>query len=255
MILRTEAIVLRAFRYGETSLIVSLFTRDKGKVSVLAKGARVPKSRFGATLQPLSAIQVVYSYKSTRTLQTLRESAHEIRFRHLHDDLNRLTAGLRMVELVQALLQDEEPHGAVFQLLAESLQALDSTPGQPDLALFYFELQLSTLMGFSPRFTRERVEALGGEGGYLLMANGEIEPASESRSGRRATRLALRAFAVIARASLRDVLRMKLDAATLAEVAHLVEDYLRFHTEDAYPTRVQTVRARLLHDLSSQPEP
>ncbi len=250
MILRTDAVVLRAFRYGETSLIVTLFSRDRGKISVLAKGARVPKSRFGATLQPLSMIQAVYSHKPTRTLQTLRETSHVLRFRHLHDDLNRLTAGLRMVELVQALMQEEEVHRDVFHLLVESLQALDGTAGRPELALFYFEVRLAALLGYAPQFTRESIEALTDDGGVLFFADGRVD-GQAGAVGRRASRHALRAFAVVARAELHHVLRMKLDDETAAEAGRLVEDYLRFHTEDAYPTRTQGVRARLLHDAAA----
>ena len=50
MIVRTEAFVLKAVRFGETSMIYRLFTRDRGVVPVMAKGARRPKSRFGASL-------------------------------------------------------------------------------------------------------------------------------------------------------------------------------------------------------------
>lgn len=249
MIIRTAAVVLRAFRYGETSLIVTLFTRDRGKVSVLAKGARRPKSRFGAVLQPTSLIQAVYSFRTTRTLQTLREASYEIRFRHLGEDLNRITAGLRMVELVQALLQDEEPHEGVFHLLATSLQALDGTPGRPELALFYFEMRLAGLLGFAPQFTREAVASLPDEGGVVTLGTGAIAPAGAGLPGRRASRTALRAFSIVARADLRDVLRMQIDDDTSDELARLVEDYLQYHTEEAYPTRVRQVRARLLHDL------
>lgn len=248
MIIRVEAVVLRAFRYGETSLIVTLFTRDRGKVSVLAKGARGRKSRFGAVLQPLSVVQVVYSYRTTRTLQTLREASYEIRFRELGEDLDRITAGLRMVELVQALLQEEEPHRQVFHLLVESLQALDGTPGRPELALFYFELRLAGLLGFAPQFTRDAVTSLDDAGGILQQATGAIAPAGAGVAGRRSGRAALRAFAVVARAELRDVLRMKLTDEESAELGRLVEDYLQYHTEDAYPTRAQQVRARLLLD-------
>ena len=253
MIVRTEAVVLRSFRYGETSLIVTLFTRDRGKVSVLARGARGPKSRFGATLQPLSVVQAMYSFRPTRTLQTLRETAYEVRFRHLHDDLNRITAGLRMLELVQALLQEEEPNGRVFHLLVESLQALDGTAGRPELALFYFELRLAGLLGFAPQFTREAVESLTDEGGVLRLDSGDIQPARAAIAGRRSSRSVLRAFAVVARAELRDVLRMKIDDDAAEALTRLIEDYLQFHAEDAYPVRARQVRARLLHDVANSP--
>ena len=67
-IVHSDAIVLRSIDYGETSRIVTLFTRERGKIGVMAKGARANRSRFGSTLEPLSHINVVLYYKPGRDL-------------------------------------------------------------------------------------------------------------------------------------------------------------------------------------------
>src|SRR5690554_5705058 len=108
MIHRTEAVVLRSMKYGETSRIVTLFTRDRGKITVLARGARLPKSRFGSTLGPMSFIQIVYYYKPTRSIQMLSESSYVQPFNGIGKRLDRITTGLRIIELVHALTQEEE---------------------------------------------------------------------------------------------------------------------------------------------------
>ncbi len=247
MILRTEALVLRAMRYGETSRIVTLFTRDRGKIAVLARGARAAKSRFGSTLEPLSLIEALVSMRPTRTLQTLRETAHHTRLR-LSDDLGKISAGLRMAELTNALTEDEEAAPALFDLVAGSLAGLDSLDigagDRPVSALLFFELRLAGLLGFSPRFTREGVQAVDDNGGILRLDTGEIEPLG-TVIGRRASRAALRAFATAARADLPIVLSMRLDAEVEAETVRLAESYLRHHTDDAYPTRSDAVRAAI----------
>ena len=71
MIVRTEAFVLKAVRFGETSMIYRLFTRDRGVVPVMAKGARRPKSRFGASLGTFHRLLVTYYQKEGREVQTL----------------------------------------------------------------------------------------------------------------------------------------------------------------------------------------
>ena len=65
-IVQTDALVLRSHRLGETSLIVTLFTRDFGLLRCVAKGARGPKSRFGASLEPGVSIAAVV-YRLTHT--------------------------------------------------------------------------------------------------------------------------------------------------------------------------------------------
>ncbi len=249
MIIRTEAIVLRKMEYRETSQIVTLFTREKGKMAVLAKGARLLKSRFGSSLQPMSYTQVVFYHKPTRGLQTLSESAHVQPFHRISRDLEKISIGFRIVELVYALMEEEQQHPQVFNLLVEILGRLDEADVHAINLLPYFQMRLATVLGFAPDIDRERVEHLPDEGGVLTLDTGAILlPDATPRAARRAARTALRAFAILARADLDTVMRMRLDADTRREVNALVEDFLRYHVEDAYPSRSDKIIGQLLGD-------
>ena len=249
MIIRTEAIVLRKMDYRETSQIVTLFTREKGKMAVLAKGARLLKSRFGSSLQPMSYTQVVFYHKPTRGLQTLSESAHVQPFHRISRDLEKISIGWRIVELVYALMEEEQQHPQVFNLLVEILGRLDEADVHAINLLPYFQMRLATVLGFAPDIDRERVEHLPDEGGVLTLDTGAILlPDATPLAARRAARTALRAFAILARADLDTVMRMRLDAKTRREVNALVEDFLRYHVEDAYPSRSDKIIGQLLGD-------
>jgi DNA repair protein RecO (recombination protein O) len=246
MIIRTDALVLRSMKYGETSRIVTLFTREKGKIAVMAKGARLTKSRFGSTLQPLSYTQVVFYYKPTRDLQTLSESSHVEVFHDLGRDLEKIALGLRMGELVYALLQAEDQHPMVFKLLLDTLRRLNEAPVRAANLLPYFQLRLAAILGFSPHLDREQVEAVGEEGGLLALDSGAVLPRDVvPHAARRASRAALRAFAICARADVDTVLRMRATPEVQRELEALVAEYLRYHVEDAYPTRSDDVLAQL----------
>jgi len=248
MIVRTEAVVLRAMNYGETSQIVTLFTRDRGKVSVLARGARVPKSRYGSTLQPGSYIQAVLYYKPGRDLQNLSETSHVRAFLNTAQNLEHITLALRIVELTNALMQQEQYHPMVFNLLVQTLERLNDADARTGNLLPYFQLRLASILGFSPAIDRESVQALPEEGGLLLLDSGTIMGFGTAYSAwRRASRAALRAFAICARASLDDVMRMNLQPDVRTELDRLVEDYLRFHFEEAYPSR----SARIIRQIVS----
>ena len=73
MIIRTEAIVLRTMKYRETSRIATLYTKERGKVSVIAKGARDGKSRMGGALQPMNHVVALVYMKESRDLQLLTQ--------------------------------------------------------------------------------------------------------------------------------------------------------------------------------------
>ena len=246
MIFRTEAVVLRSMEYGETSRIVTLFTRERGKISVLARGARLLKSRFGSTLQPMSYTQVVFYHKPTRTLQTLTESSHVQPFNGIGRDLEKISVGLRIVELVKALLEEEQEHQQVFGLLLEVLDRLDRAEAHAENLWPFFQLRLAMILGFAPDVDKAAVEALGEEGGLLTLDDGAIAPANSARAGRRASRTALRAYAVFARADLDAVMRMELAPDVRREVHGLIEAFLRYHVEDAYPGRSDAIFDQLL---------
>ena len=243
MIVRTDAVVLRAFDYGETSRIANVLTRTHGVISVIAKGARRPKSRFGSTLQPLSHVQVVFYHKANRGLQTLKEASHVTRFPNLLADLDRLPTALRAIEISRAMLGEGDTHPVAVDLLVATLSVLDLAEEREGNALPWFALHLAGLLGFAPDVQREDVLALGDGGGGLVLDTGAVVP--PGTGGIRASRAALRAFAVFARTDLETSMRMALDEATRREVDNLVDAYLRTHSGSTAPERVRAVAHQL----------
>ena len=245
-IVRSDAIVLRSIDYGETSRIVTLFTREKGKMGAMAKGARSGRSRFGSTLEPLSHINIILYCKPGRDLQLISEASHVHTHDVLRSSLDRIETGLRMLELTSALLQTDEPHPEIFSLLAGSLSALENAPSRTGNIWPFYQLRLATQLGFGPAFEGDVVKSMTGETGVINLKTGEI--LSESASGFHpysATRSALRAFAVLSRAHLSDVVRMELSQSVAGEVNNMVTAYLKFHVEEAYPHRSSRVFAQL----------
>lgn len=254
-IVRTEAVVLRSLDYGETSQIVTLLTHEKGKLSVIAKGARRTKSTFGATLQPMAYTQVVFYYKPTRELQILSESSHVESFHRLRGNLHSITVGLRIVELIDALMEEEAPQPQVFGLAVRALRRLNRTDERAANLWPYVQLRFAKLLGIAPAIERENVKAVEDEG-LLSKADGGVYPAGATPDApRRASRAALRAYAVFARADLDTVMRMELAPEVRREVDSLVRDFLRYHVEEAYPNRSQEVIAQLERPLSGNRPP
>ena len=244
-IIRTEAVVLRSLDYGETSQIVTLLTRGRGKIGVMAKGARRTKSQFGSTLQPMAYTQVVFYYKPTRDLQILSESSHVDSFHRLRGDLESITIGLRIVEIVDALVEEESPQPNAFALTVRALRRLNQTEERAANLWPFVQLRLARLLGIAPAIERTNVEAVEEEG-LLSRANGGVYPAEATpEAPRRASRAALRAYAIFARADLDTVMRMELAPEVRREVEELVRDFLRYHVEEAYPERGQEVIAQL----------
>ncbi|MBD3223866.1 MAG: DNA repair protein RecO, partial [Caldithrix sp.] len=98
LLIKTKAIVLGSIRWQESSKIVTLFTRESGKIKVIARGALRNKSPFAGQLQTLNFGHAIFSEKTTRTLQILTAFDAEDNFNTLRLDLRRLPYALAILE-------------------------------------------------------------------------------------------------------------------------------------------------------------
>lgn len=147
--LKVEGIVLRVVDYGESDRIVTLLTRERGKVGAFARGARASRRRFSGLLEPftLLAAELVDRRGDLMGL----ESASALRAHGgIRSELARIAVAGYATELAGELVRDAEPHPELFSLLAAFLGALDAGPAHP-AALRAFELGALAATGFMPR--------------------------------------------------------------------------------------------------------
>lgn len=146
----TPAIVLATLRYGDTSKIVRLATRDLGIQSAIAKGAFRPKSRFGAALQVLSDGQAQLYMKEGRDLQTLGAFDLQRLRAGLAGALDRFTAATALAE-VMLRCAPASPHPAAFDTLRTALDALEIAPPVAVEVVGLRSLwKLVAVLGFAP---------------------------------------------------------------------------------------------------------
>ena len=126
----TDAIVLHAFDYAESSRILRLATRDVGLQSVLARGARRSKRRFGSALDLFAQGDAELQLKDGRDLQTLREFDVRRARPALGDDLGRFAAASALAELVLRFGTADDSHPALFDTLAESFDGIAESPAE-----------------------------------------------------------------------------------------------------------------------------
>ena len=150
-IVSTEALVLRTRPYRETSKLVTLFTRDFGRVHLHAKGARRPRSKFGAALEVLSHIRVIFYRSEQKHIYTMSDAAIIRDLPRMRSEPARLRAALVAGHFADRNFESEVPHIGVFRLLRELLSVLDSGRGDPVAAVHAFLFKASEQMGYAPR--------------------------------------------------------------------------------------------------------
>jgi DNA repair protein RecO (recombination protein O) len=133
MLLVTDAIVLHAFDYLETSRIYRLLTREAGVQSVLARGARRPRSRYGSAVDLFAEGEAQLSLRPTRDLQTLTAFDVTGARPRLAQSLDRFTAAATIAELALSFARDDA-HPALYDAVRQSLDAIAAAPDGPAAA-------------------------------------------------------------------------------------------------------------------------
>jgi DNA repair protein RecO (recombination protein O) len=172
---RATALVIRGTDFSETSRIVTLWTKDFGKVRALAKGGRRLKSNFDVALDLLTVCDIVLIRK-TSGLDLLTEAQVKERFRQLRHNLSALYSAYYVAEMLGDWTQDHDPHPKLFDEAILTLRNL----GQPDIVigacLAHFELVLLRELGYCPAldFCADCGAALSGQGLAFSAAGGGV---------------------------------------------------------------------------------
>jgi DNA repair protein RecO (recombination protein O) len=147
-VLTSEAVVLRTWPVHEADLVVSLFTRDFGKVTGVAKSALKSRKRFGGALEPMTVAQAWFVERPRQELVRLDQLEIVRSPLSLPVDATRLTVLSFFAEVLEQTLPEHDPQEAVFRLILSVLE--QTTVEQPWLPLTYFALWMTRLMGLLP---------------------------------------------------------------------------------------------------------
>ncbi|WP_157796474.1 DNA repair protein RecO [Bacillus sp. FJAT-45037] len=147
MMQKVEAVVIRTTDYGESNKIVTLYTRENGKVGVMARGAKKPKSRLAAVSQLF--IHGLFLFQRSGGLGTLNQAEMISSFKEIRSDLFLAAYATYMVEMVDKLTDEKEPNEPLFNLLQQTLMYLDEGI-DPDVLLRIFEMKMMAVAGISP---------------------------------------------------------------------------------------------------------
>ena len=137
-IIKTEAVVLSKMNYGDTSVIASLFTEDHGRVNVIVKGARSPKSKYGRIVDPLNLLSVIIYKKESREIQLLSGADLIEHFPHIKENLSKLKYAYAVIELVKNLLAEHEVNKKIFNGITKILLRFSLNEEQPAITFGRF---------------------------------------------------------------------------------------------------------------------
>lgn len=252
MLLTTPAIVLRSMRYSESSRIVTLYTRDRGKMGVVARGASRPKSRLAPLLQPMSCLSTVIYVKEGRDLQNLASAETMIRFGRLSERLESISVGLAIVETLNAVTLEDDPHAGLFDIVVDALNTLGRPGVSEGRVNVWFLARLAPALGYGMQVSTcgvcaEAVSAAGESVHYSPGLGAPLCPAHAEPA--RSTVLSASSFRMLS-----ELVEGPPIAWTMAsmsdpgfmELHDLLTSFLRHHVDGMRRLRVRGVTTRVV---------
>lgn len=149
MIEKSEGIVLNSIKYGDSSKIITVFTKDFGKLSFIAKGARTPKSKFGASLEILTLSEFTFYYKSNSDLFLLSNSDIIKSNGKLNSNSEGLLMGIMIAEIINNTQEKGHQNIELFEFSINLISELHNNLKYPFNVFNKFMFGLSEIMGFA----------------------------------------------------------------------------------------------------------
>jgi len=240
MLNRVEAVVIRTLDYGESHKIVVLLSREAGKISVMARGARKTRSRLAAVTQLFTYGEFSYYQSAHGQMGTLSDG-DILASRHLlRSDLHKSAYAAYCAELVDRLVGDREGSAFLFAQFLAALEALEQGKDEQIVARL-FELRMLDEAGYA--LSLERCASCGGEadqpvlhpasGGSLCSAcsrpvRGGLMPVSDK---------SFRLLKLMQKLDLRRLGQVQVSPDTRRELGRVMREFMDWHVPHRWKTR------------------
>lgn len=245
MLEKTNAIVLRSLKYGETSLILQLFTERFGAKSYIIKGVRNArsKSKRAGLLQVASLLEIVAEHKPGNTLSYLQTFEQPYIYQHLQEEIPKNAVAIFSVELLSKLLPEAETMEDLFDFVWVYFQNLDKEKTSA-IATYplYFAIQCGKYLGYNV------YQNFGVDTPYLSAAEGKfISTAPSSAEVNLSDEEVALMLAFISKERVEELQEIKMNTITRN---HLLDWYIQFlamHTQHLGKLKSLAILRSILH--------
>lgn len=245
MITHTEAIIFRSVDYQESSKVVTMFTREHGKIALLVRGVKKPKSKFSGLIEIGNILDVVYYYKSSRSVQILSEASYAEKNKNLRADFKKMATMTSAVELISQLLHENEVNEPLFDFTKTMLGWLNSAEIHPPKIFPYLQIRLAELTGIGLQLDFAKPE---GETNYLSLESGLVTNRSVSSHSYKLTRKQFKYVKVALKSQSSSLFEISFKTGELKEFIELLDRYLKYHVEGLQDRNSDAIFEQILQE-------
>jgi len=245
MITHTQAIIFKSVDYQESSKIVTMFTREHGKIAVIIKGVKKPKSKFSGLIEIGNFLDVVYYYKASRSVQILSEASYAEKLMNLRTDFEKMATMTSAMELISQLLHENEVNEPLFDFTQKMLIWLNSTDIHPSMMFPYMQIRLANLMGLGLQLDSKTQDI---QTNYLNIESGLITTESTTSYSYKLTEKQLSYIRIALQAKSSTLFDISFNTGELKALIELLDRYLKYHVEGLRDRKSDAIFEQILQE-------
>ncbi len=244
MITHTTAVILKSVDYQESSKIITVLSKAHGKIAIIARGAKRPKSKLSGLIEIGHILDVVYYYKPTRSIQSLTEASIKFSSLSFRQDFERASILFGSLELINQLVHEHEENDKIFTFLVKFLEWLSHySPINPSI-FCYVQLRCAELIGFNLAFDSD--DTLNES--YFDVTHGIITTRLQSELSYKLTVLQTQFLKQALTSRSDKVFKLGLAGGELKQLIHHLDVYFKYHIEGYQDRKSDSIFDQMLKD-------
>lgn len=245
MITHTEAIIFKSVDYQESSKVVTMFTREHGKIALMVRGVKKPKSKFSGLIEIGNILDVVYYYKSSRSVQILSEASYAVKNKNLRTDFEKMATMTSALELISQLLHENEVNKPLFNFTKNMLIWLNEAEVHPPQIFPYLQIRLAALTGIGLQLNLDNSSA---ETNYLNLESGLITTESISSHSYKLTPNQFQYVQIATQAQSSTLFDIPFETGELKALIENLDRYLKYHVEGLRDRKSDAIFEQILQE-------
>ncbi|MGN8224347.1 DNA repair protein RecO [Gracilimonas sp. BCB1] len=242
MISHTQVIILRVIDYQESSKILTVLSAEHGKIALIAKGAKKPKSKLAGILEIGVVLDVVYYYKANRGVQTLTEASVQYSTDQFRKDFEKAAILYSTLEIVSQLVHENEVNKPVFEFSRNFIEWLGDTRETYPSVFAYVQLRLAEISGIGLISGLAEVP----DQAYLNVSSGKISEQSEEELSYKLTAAQTRFLILGMSTKSKNIFKVGLENGELRQLVHHLDVYFKYHIEGYQERRSDSIFEQML---------
>ena len=244
MITQTQTIILRTVDYQESSKIITVLSKEHGKIALIARGVKKPKSKLSGLIDLGNVLDVVYYYKSTRSVQSLTEASISYSNHNFRIDFERAAILYATLELIAQMVHDNEVNDTVYNFAASFIKWLGEEEHIEPSIFCYVQIRCTDLCGFA--IDNKDIDLT--KEVYFNISDGTISNAIDSELSYKLTVLQARFLKSSITSKQRSIFNIGLKGLELKQLIRHLDVYFKYHIEGYKERRSDSIFEQMLQE-------